>query len=55
VTTRWWLWTAVGVVVVGAGLGAGLGVGLSTPQNAPVPSSGLGSMTLSWGAPSGAQ
>ncbi len=25
---RWWFWTVIGVVVVGAGLGVGLGVGL---------------------------
>jgi tetratricopeptide (TPR) repeat protein len=32
---KWWLWTAVGaVVVLGAGLGVGLGVGLSHPAAA---------------------
>ncbi len=29
VSRRWWLWTSVGVVVVGVALGVGLGVGLS--------------------------
>ena len=27
---KWWLWTIVGVVVVGAGVGAGVGVALSS-------------------------
>jgi tetratricopeptide (TPR) repeat protein len=33
---KWWLWTAVGVVAVGAALGAGLAVGLqsNTPSSA---------------------
>jgi hypothetical protein len=33
---RWWLWTVVGAVVVGAGLGVGLGLGLSHPHGQPV-------------------
>jgi hypothetical protein len=30
---RWWFWTAIGAVVVGAGLGIGLGVGLAEPDD----------------------
>ena len=41
---RWWVWTAVGAVVV-AGVGVGLGFGL-TPHNASQPQSDLGSMTV---------
>lgn len=41
IAQRWWLWTAVGVAVVGVALGVGLGVGLSDRGTA-APSSGLG-------------
>jgi tetratricopeptide (TPR) repeat protein len=39
---KWWLWSAVGVVVVGAALGIGLGVGLANPQ----PSSHFGGIAV---------
>ncbi len=53
---RWWLWTTVGVVIVGAGLGLGLGLGLrhdrarfdtTLPEvgpNANVPAAGRGTL-----------
>ena len=39
---KWWLWTSVGVVVVGGGATA-LAIALTTPKNAPSPA---GTMTL---------
>ena len=39
---KWWLWTIVGVVVVGGGATA-LAIALTTPKNAPSPA---GTMTL---------
>jgi hypothetical protein len=39
---KWWVWTIVGVVVVGAGAAA-LAVALTTPKNASSPP---GTMTL---------
>jgi len=39
---KWWLWTTVGVVVVGAGLGIGLGLGL----RGGAPSSHLGTAPI---------
>jgi hypothetical protein len=44
---KWWLWTIVGVAVVGAGLGIGLGVGLSQGSNPP-PGSALGTTSVSF-------
>jgi hypothetical protein len=36
VLEEWWLWTIIGVVVVGAAVGVGLGVGLSGTTEAPM-------------------
>ena len=38
---QWWLWTIVGVVVVGVALGVGLGIGLSPEPQLPMGSLGV--------------
>jgi tetratricopeptide (TPR) repeat protein len=40
---KWWLWTAVGIVVVGAAVGTGVGVALS---NSGAPGSHFGTMPV---------
>jgi tetratricopeptide (TPR) repeat protein len=42
---QWWLWTAVGAVVV-AGVAVGLGVGLAPAHDAPNPGGTAGSMAV---------
>ncbi len=46
ISKRWWLWTAVGVVVAGGGVGLGLALGL--PDNATPMGGTAGSATVTF-------
>jgi len=42
---KWWLWTIVGVVVVGAAVGTGVGIALSKPSH-PTATTDFGTLTF---------